>query len=125
MAMMCRTLGVSRSGFYTFMNRKIKPVMAEQVVLEASAKETFENSSGTYGSRRMAKELQKNAHEVGRHAARSLMKNLGLRVVPAKRFKVTTDSKHNHPVAPNLLNREFNVERPDTAWVGDITYIWL
>ena len=124
MAMLCRTMDVSRSGFYTFMNRRTDPVNPERVILEATAKEAFENSRGTYGSRRMAKELQEEGHDVGRHKARSLMKSLGLRVVPAKRFKVTTNSKHKHPVASNLLNRGFNVGRPDTAWVGDITYIW-
>jgi len=52
------------------------------------------------------------------------MKHADVAVRQKRNFKVTTDSKHNLPVAPNLLNREFKVERPDTAYVPDITYIW-
>jgi len=52
------------------------------------------------------------------------MRRLELRVESRRRFKVTTDSNHNHPVAPNHLNREFQVDTPDTVWASDITYIW-
>ena len=52
------------------------------------------------------------------------MRKLNLVAKPTKRFKITTDSKHNHPVAPNLLNRQFQVDRPDTVWASDITYLW-
>ncbi len=106
------------------MKRDTDPINGVQVKLESDAKDIFGKSGKTYGSRRMLKELNKGGHDVGRYKTRSLMKKLELRVVSAKRFKVTTDSKHNHPVAPNLLNRQFEVDRPDTAWVGDITYLW-
>ena len=121
-AVLCRAMEVSRSGFRAFMRRSASPINGEQVKLESDAKDIFERSGKTYGSRRMLKELRKAGHNVGRFKTRSLMKKLGLRVVSAKRFKATTDSKHNHPVAPNLLNRNFDVDRPDAAWVGDITY---
>ena len=52
------------------------------------------------------------------------MRRLNLVAKPNKRFKVTTDSNHKHPVAPNLLNRQFQVDRPDTVWASDITYLW-
>jgi transposase InsO family protein len=52
------------------------------------------------------------------------MRRLGLRALPTKRFKVTTDSKHSQPVAPNILGRQFDVKAPDRAWAGDITYLW-
>lgn len=124
MAVLCKTMGVSRSGFYTFMRRVTAPINGDRVRLESSAKEKFKDSGNTYGSRRLAEALKKDGHDVGRFKARSLMKKLELRVVPAKRFKVTTDSKHKLPVAPNLLDRQFNVDRPNAAWVGDISYIW-
>ena len=121
-AALCSTMRVSRSGFYAFIRRETSPVNGAQVKLEADAKDIFGDSGKTYGSRRMLEELNKVGHDVGRYRTRSLMKKLDLRVISAKRFKVTTDSKHNHPVAPNLLNRQFDVDHPDTAWVGDITY---
>jgi transposase InsO family protein len=52
------------------------------------------------------------------------MRKAGLRSKTAKKFKVTTASDHDHPVAENLLNRNFSIKEPDKAWVGDITYIW-
>jgi putative transposase len=123
-AVLCRVMDVSRSGFYAYMGRYRQPVKADQVRLEATTKEIFKNSGGTYGSRRMARDLQKKDFEIGRYKARTLMNKLDLKVVPAKRFKVTTNSKHNYPVAPNLLNRQFDVKSPDAAWVTDISYIW-
>ncbi len=92
--------------------------------LLAEVKAIFESSKGTYGSRRMAKALRALGYRVGRYRARSLMRQLGLRVVPSKRFKVTTNSKHNYPVAPNLLDRQFEVAAPDRVWGTDITYLW-
>jgi transposase InsO family protein len=60
----------------------------------------------------------------GRIKAKTLMKLAGVSAKQKRKFKVTTDSKHNLPVAPNLLNREFNVVEPDQVYVSDITYIW-
>jgi transposase InsO family protein len=68
--------------------------------------------------------LQTSGHPVGRFKARSLMKKAGLSVKPGKKFKRTTDSRHNLPVAPNLLNQQFQVDRPNSIWCGDITYLW-
>ena len=79
---------------------------------------------GTYGSRRMSEQLILEGHAVGRDQARTLMKKANIEVKTKKKFKVTTDSKHHFPVAPNLLNQEFAVDRPNTVWVGDITYLW-
>jgi transposase InsO family protein len=92
--------------------------------LAADAKAVFKSSGKTYGSRRMSRALRALGYPVGRHQARTLMQQLGLRVLPTRRFKVTTDSKHNQPVAPNVLGREFDVNASDRVWAGDITYLW-
>jgi putative transposase len=122
--LLCKVMEVSRSGFYRYMTTVNNPVLENDPDLVADAKAVFEASGRTYGSRRMSRALRALGHPVGRHQARSLMRKLGLKVLPPRRFKVTTDSKHDLPVAPNLLNREFNIEAPDRVWVGDITYLW-
>ena len=60
----------------------------------------------------------------GKNRVAKRMKHLGLRAKAKRKFKVTTDSKHNLPVAPNLLNRDFSATAPNQKWVGDISYIW-
>lgn len=79
---------------------------------------------GAYGSRRTSERLRSQGHDVGRYRARSLMKKAGVSVKHCKKFRITTDSKHNLPVAPNLLNRNFQVDRPDAVWCSDISYLW-
>ena len=117
-------MGVSRSGFYQHMRSKPKIISKEQFNLESAAKELFKKSKKSYGARRMSEGLRKKGFNVGRYQAGSLMRRLELRVKSRRRFKVTTDSKHDLPIAPNLLNREFQIDVPDRAWASDITYIW-
>jgi transposase InsO family protein len=73
----------------------------------------------------MAKGLSPEDEYFSRERARILMKKLNLKVKPRKKYKVTTNSKHNYPVAPNLLNREFNVPEANKVWVSYIMYIWI
>ena len=70
------------------------------------------------------KELIKKGWECSVNRVAQLMRRAGLKSKTGKKFKVTTDSEHNYPVADNLLNRNFSVDEPNKAWVGDITYIW-
>ena len=121
---LCRVMKVSRSGFYRHLKQTEGPTDPADAALREDAKNVFESSDQTYGSRRMSRALRALGHPVGRFQARSLMRELGLRVVPTKRFKVTTDSKHGHPVAPNMLGRQFDVDTPYTHWAGYITYLW-
>ena len=83
----------------------------------------FEESRGLYGTRRIKRKLLQRGKITGRKRIARLMKAARLYCKTKRRFKVTTNSKHNNPVAPNLLQRQFNVSRPDQYWVGDITYI--
>jgi len=72
----------------------------------------------------MSDALKKRGIPCGWHRAKTLMNLSGVSVRRSKKFRVTTDSKHNLPVAPNLLNRKFNAENPNKAWASDITYVW-
>ncbi|MFC1523665.1 IS3 family transposase [Thermodesulfobacteriota bacterium] len=81
-------------------------------------------SKGTYGTRRIADEVKACGTACGRFRAGTLMKLAGIVAKQKRKFKATTDSKHNLPVAPNLLNRQFKVKEPDRVYVSDITYIW-
>lgn len=119
-------LKVSRSRFYEWEKSQAKgqPIDPEAFRLEADAREIFAQSDDSYGSRRMAKALRSKGYSIGRYQARTLMQRFGLKVRVAKKFKVTTNSKHKLPVAPNLLNREFSVSGPDKIYVTDISYLW-
>lgn len=117
----CRLLSVSRSGFYQFKHRqtvRIKDVR-EQVYVRAA----FAASHQTYGSRRVMHAVQAQGLRIGRYRVRTLMKQAHLRPHWNKRFITTA---HSHPslrAADNVLNRHFTVERPNQAWVTDITYV--
>lgn len=122
--LLCKVMEVSRSGFYQHIRSEPKKISKEQFALDSATKELFRKSKKTYGARRISDGLRKQGFNVGRHQAGSLMRRLELRVESRRRFKVTTDSKHDHPIAPNHLNREFKVDTPDKVWASDITYIW-
>ena len=92
--------------------------------LIAKVRQIHSDTRGNYGSRRMSRELCKDGSPIGRCRARSLMRKAGISVRHRNKFKITTDSNHNMLVAPNFLNRQFEIERPDTVWCADITYLW-
>lgn len=121
---MCEVLLVSRSGYYAYVQSLKKPKVDKDAFLIESVKRIDQDSNGSYGSRRMSEQLKKEGRKVGRNKARTLMKKAGLVVKTKKKFKVTTNSHHPFPVSPNLLNQKFEVDRPNSIWIGDITYLW-
>lgn len=78
----------------------------------------------TYGSRRMSEALGAMSYPVSREKAKKLMKEAGVQVRHRKKLKVTTNSNRQKPMFKNKLNRQFDVSKPDQAYVGDITYLW-
>ena len=78
---------------------------------------------GAYGWPRIWRELVARGIPVGKQRVQKLMQLHGIRAKGKRRFEVTTDSNHQLPISPNLLNREFTVAETDKVWVGDITYI--
>lgn len=113
---------VSRSGFYAWRRRDGSDPERERL-LEA-VKAIHRRTRGSYGSRRMAKALGREGHRVGRHRARGLMREAGVVCRQRRRWRATTDSSHAHAVAPNRLEREFQVTQANRAWVADITAVW-
>lgn len=124
-AVLCEVLDVSRSGFYAYAQRQAASRRdQDEVALLARVRAIHTATRQSYGSRRMAKQLQAEGVPVGRYKARRLMQAAGVAVRHRKRCPVTTDSRHGYAVAPNLLARQFDVEQCDTVWAGDITYLW-
>ena len=122
--LLCQVMEVSRSGFYDFMKRLQRPKDPQEQRLIVKVRAIHKANDEAYGSRRMSQALRADGEDVGRCQAGTLMKKANVEVKQKKRFRVTTDSKHNYPVAPNLLDRQFDIEAPNTAWGGDITYLW-
>ena len=121
MAYVCRLLGVSRSGFYEANKRAEAPASICPVAVQLNA--SFAASGGSYGSRPLRKALHAKGMEIGIYKIRRMMRANGLRSAWKRKFVHTTDSKHDLPIAENVLNRQFEPETVNTAWVADITYI--
>ena len=120
---MCKVLQVSTSGYYKW---KIKPI-SNRILTKNEIKQKpttiYFTSKQRYGSPRIAIELNALGYKISRITVAKYMKELGLRSKLSKKFKVTTDSKHNYLVVENVLNRNFMVTIPSRVWVSDITYI--
>jgi len=105
------------------MRRPLSAHKIEDDQLRPQIKAAFKKGRKNYGARRIKDELQKQRTSVSRRRIGRLMHEEDLKVQTKRKFKVTTDSNHDKPIAPNLLEREFTVSTPDTVYVGDITYI--
>ena len=120
---LCRIMSVCPSGFYAWLKSPEPKTNPEDKKIEHKVREIFHESHSAFGSRRISQHMKKQGFPLGRHKASSLMKKLDLTVRRKKQYIVTTDSKHNHKVADNLLNREFNPDKPNQVWTTDITYL--
>jgi len=120
---MCRVLQVSRSGYYESLNQPPSDHSLEDDKLRPKIKAVFKAGRKSYGTRRIKDKLQKQKVHLSRRRIGRLMREENLQVQTKRKFKVTTDSNHDKPIAPNLLKREFTVADPNTVYVGDITYI--
>jgi putative transposase len=123
LTMLCRVLEVSRSGYYAFEKRG--PSKREQFDRELAAeiKVLHQRSRRTYGSPRIHRDLREQKRRVGRKRVARVMREEGIVGRRRRRFRHTTDSSHGLPVAENILNRQFKADRPNEAWVADITAI--
>jgi putative transposase len=121
--LMCRVLDVSSSGFYDWLERPESPRAVENRAVVAKIQAIHGDSRRTYGSPRVHASLQDAGYRIGRNRVARLMRDNAIRARTKRKFRVTTDSRHDHPVAPNRLDRQFEVAAPNTVWVADISYI--
>lgn len=122
-AFMCRVLKVAPSGFYAWLQRPESKKSVRDRVLSVHVCAAFKASRRRYGSPRVHAELRAAGHQVARKRVARLMREDGLRARPRRRYAVTTQSRHKHPIAPNVLARKFEVSAPNQAWVSDLTYL--
>jgi putative transposase len=123
-ALMSRILGVSESGYYAWRVRPLSPRAQENARLEVEIRAAHHRTRETCGPERLQSDLADHGIRAGVDRIKRIRKKLGLRCKQKRKFKATTDSRHNLPVAPNLLDRNFTVSAPNRAWVSDITYIY-
>ena len=122
--MMCCVLNVSRSGYYDWLTRPESTRALENKKLAEEIKEIFDREKQRPGSPRITKRLRASGRYVGKNRVANIMREQGWRAKGSKKFKATTNSRHNLPVAPNLLQQNFEAIHPNQKWVSDLTYIW-
>ena len=122
--MLCSVLGVSRSGYYAWIDRPEPARATEDAQLAVEIAAAHKRSRATYGSPRVHRELCAKGWRVGRKRIERLMRDRGIRARRKRRFRRTTDSKHRGPIAPNVLARKFEVKAANAVWVTDVTCVW-
>lgn len=120
---MCRVLGVARSGYYAWRGRPESARSREDRRLVTNIKVIHRTNKRAYGSRRIHRELRKQGFRCGHNRVARLMREHRIRAKQARKFRPTTNSNHSLPVAPNLLARDFTATTPNQKWVADITYV--
>ncbi len=123
-SVMCKVLGVSRSGYYASLRRGESQHARDDRRLAVLCREAHERSGRRYGSPRVYKSLQGAGVRVSKKRVARLMKEQGIYVRPRRKWRKTVDTGHALPVAENILDRAFDVEEPNQAWAGDVTELW-
>lgn len=121
---MCQVLEVSVSGFYAWWRRPESRRGGANRVLLTEIRMAHQRCRQTYGSPRMTAELRALGYGCSENRVARLMRAGGIRAVGKRKYRVTTRSQHSYPVAENLLDRQFTIDRPNAVWLSDITYLW-
>jgi putative transposase len=122
LGLLCRVLQVSRSGYYAWRRREPSATAQHCQKIAQAARQSHQNSHGTYGCRRVHRDLIED-HEIAccRETVRQVMGALGLYGRHKRRFVKATDSHHDEPIAANRLQRDFTATGPDQKWLADIS----
>lgn len=123
MNLMLSVMGVSKSGYHEWLHREPSHRALANTALTEKIKAVHQESRQTYGAERIHAELRDQGIHCSKNRIIRLKRKAGIMAKARRRFKVTTDSKHDLPIKNNLLNRNFKVAAPDTHWAVDITYI--
>ena len=121
---MCRVLSVKPSSYYDWLSRDLSEQQIHRNQCELLVKAAHSETKERYGFERLQAHLNGQGHDISPYMVRSIKEEHGIKCRRHKRFKVTTDSNHNKLVYDNVLNQQFDMQRPNQAWVSDITYIW-
>ena len=123
--LMCEALEVSRSGYHAWAARKPSARDLEDERLAVEIRAIYAANDANYGAPRITRELRAQGWEVNEKRVTRMMRAQGLAAKQRRKFKATTDSKHNLPVAANLLEQDFtSAQAPNRVWLADITYVW-
>lgn len=117
---MLKFLGVSRSGYRSFLNRKLSPTRQRKETVKKEIQKIYDNSKQNYGAPKIAQELRKSGETISQHTVGKYIREMGIR---AQWTTTTRDSDFSNELH-NVLNEQFNPERPNAVWCTDITYIW-
>lgn len=121
--MMCESLGVSRSGFYAWLNRPRSQRSLDDEVLGSKVRQSHIGSDRTYGARRVWHDVLAMGQSCGLHRVERLMREQALRARPRRRG-LPVDKGQRSIIADNVLDRQFEAEVPNQKWVADFTYVW-
>ncbi len=121
--LLCRIAGVAVSGFYAWLRRGPSRRRQDDRRVKERIAAIFSRSRRTYGSPRVHAELRAEGVRIGRKRVARLMREAALVAVIRRRWPRTTDSRHDQPVAPDLLGRDFAAAAPDAVWLADISYV--
>jgi len=120
---MCSVLGVSKSGYFKWIKRPKSEQQKKHEKLSQEILKTHLEFKQRYGSVKITKTLNKRGVEVSERTVSRIMTENNWKSCTVKKYKATTNSKHQHPVSDNILDRQFKVSKPNQSWVADITYI--
>ncbi len=135
LSVVCRVLSVTQSGFHAWRGRPPSRREQERDRLSVAIRKVFDDHRGRYGAPRIYRVLCEQGGYTGSlNRIQTLMRGMGICAKAGKKFKVTTDSAHTLPIAPNLLGQDFSCDTspastshakaPDQVWLSDITYLW-
>ena len=120
---LCRVLEVSRSGFYAWRSREPSETQTRRATLTEQVARIHAEAKARYGSPRMHAELVGRGHDCCVNTVARVMRQAGIAAKTRRKFRQTTDSNHPHPVAENVLDRDFDPGEPNASWVADVTYV--
>lgn len=121
---MLKKLGVSRSGYHAFLNHKTSKMQQRKESVKKKIKTIYDDSKQNYGAPKIAKELQKSGEVISERTVGKYMKEMGIRAQWVKPWTTTTRDSDFSKELHNILNEQFNPDRPNAVWCTDITYIW-
>ena len=121
---MLKSLGVSRSGYRAFLNRKVAPTRQRKAAIKKQIQHIYDDSNQNYGAPKITKELRKSGECISQRTVGKYMREMGIKAQWIKPWTTTTRDSDFSKELHNILDEQFNPDRPNAVWCTDITYIW-